>query len=192
MRASALKAVCCWWSAAGVTEMHGLHEVRCEYDRLDKLLGIDTSGIELKVSSRAVKQLGSFRSPARAGAAPLRITLSKLVMEDDGLFLDTIRHEYAHAAAYLLYPGEKPGHGEKWKAICRRIGCTPKSRTKLSSEAAKQREAKAKYLVRCTGCGRETSYLRRGRTVELMLRGRGRLLRCTHCGGNDFRLLVRE
>jgi hypothetical protein len=44
--------------------MHSLEEVRAEYDRLDKFLGIDTSCVELKISSRAQKQLGSFRSPA--------------------------------------------------------------------------------------------------------------------------------
>lgn len=45
--------------------MHSLEEVRAEYDRLDRLCGVDTSGIELKISKRAVKQLGSFRSPRR-------------------------------------------------------------------------------------------------------------------------------
>lgn len=44
--------------------MHSLEEVRAEYDRLDRLCGLDTSGIELKISKRAVKQLGSFRCPA--------------------------------------------------------------------------------------------------------------------------------
>ena len=171
--------------------MHTLSEVRAEYDRLDKLLGIDTSAIELKVSTRALKQLGSFRSPLRPGAAPLRITLSSLVMEEDALFLDTIRHEYAHAAAYLLRPGEKHGHDKLWKDICRRIGCAPKSRTELTGSAAKQRQQRAKYLIRCRGCGRESAYLRRGKTVELLLKGRGSALRCTHCGGNEFALYVR-
>ena len=168
--------------------MHSLSEVRAEYDRLDKLLGIDTSSIELKVSSRAVRQLGSFRS----GAAPLRITIAKFVMEDDALFLDTIRHEYAHAAAYLLRPGEKHGHDGFWKGICRRVGCTPKSRTKLSESAMHQRSQKAKYIVRCETCGTETAYMRRGRTVEMLLRGRGGNLRCTKCGGNSFKLYMRK
>ena len=29
--------------------MHTLEEVRREYDRLDRLVGVDTSGIELKI-----------------------------------------------------------------------------------------------------------------------------------------------
>lgn len=172
--------------------MHTLDEVRAEYDRLDRLLGIYTRGIELRVSKRALKQLGSFRSPIVPGTAPLRITLSQLVMEDDGLFLDTIRHEYAHAAAYILRPGEKHGHDSFWKDICRCIGCVPKSRTKLTDSAAGQRMQQAKYIVRCEGCGCETAFLRRGKTVALLLQGRGRALRCAKCGGKKFKLYIRK
>ena len=85
--------------------MHSLEEVRAEYDRLDRLCGVDTSRIELKISKRAVKQLGSFRCPRRGGKDGLCITLSHLILEDDEQFWDTVRHEYAHAAVYLLNPG---------------------------------------------------------------------------------------
>ena len=94
--------------------MHTLQEVRAEYDRLDRLIGIDTRMIELKISKRAVRQLGSFRSPTR-GRGPLRITLSALILDDDEQFWDTVRHEYAHAAVYLLYPGQKHGHDQAWR-----------------------------------------------------------------------------
>ena len=172
--------------------MHSIEDIRAEYARLDKLLGINTGHIELKISSRAQKQLGSFRSPARPGAGPLRITIAKSVMEDEALFMDTIRHEYAHAAAYILYPGEKHGHDKVWKDICRRIGCTPRSRTKLSDEAMAERRKRAKYRILCLACGSESLYLRRGRAVDMLLKGRGRNLRCTKCGGNRFELDVRE
>ena len=69
--------------------MHTLQEVRAEYDRLDRLIGIDTRMIELKISKRAVRQLGSFRSPTR-GRGPLRITLSALILDDDEQFWDTV------------------------------------------------------------------------------------------------------
>ena len=105
--------------------MHTLQEVRAEYDRLDRLVGIDTRGIELKISKRAVRQLGSFRSPKR-GTGPLRITLSYLILDDDAQFWDTVRHEYAHAAVYLLHPGENHGHDRVWRDMCRLVGCDPK------------------------------------------------------------------
>ncbi len=171
--------------------MHTLQEVRAEYDRLDRLLGIDTSGIELRISKRAVRQLGSFRAPVR-GRGRLRITLSALIFEDEGQFWDTVRHEYAHAAVHLLYPGEKHGHDRVWKDMCRRVGCSPKRLAPEQGKAAELRRQSARYIIRCDGCGAESRYVRRGKAVELMLRGRGRSLRCKNCGGNRFTLLVRE
>ena len=167
--------------------MHSLEEVRTEYDRLDKLCGIDTSGVELKISKRAVKQLGSFRCQRRGGKDGLCITLSYLILEDDEQFWDTVRHEYAHAAVYLLHPGERHGHDKLWKDMCRRIGCSPE---RLAPE--KGQAAEAKYIIRCESCGRESRYMRRSKAVDLLLRGRGRALRCTGCGGSSFKLFVRK
>ena len=45
--------------------MHTLEEIRAEYDRLDRLCGVDTSGVEIVLSSRGVRRLGSFRYPAK-------------------------------------------------------------------------------------------------------------------------------
>ena len=171
--------------------MHTLREVRTEYDRLDSLLGIDTSGIELRISKRAVRQLGSFRVPARGGGK-LRITLSALIFEDDEQFLDTIRHEYAHAAVHLLYPGERHGHDRVWKQMCRTVGCSPRRLAPEQGEAAELRRQSAKYIVRCDACGAESRYVRRGKAVDLLLSGRGRRLRCRDCGSNRFTLLVRK
>ena len=171
--------------------MHTLDEVRREYDRLDRLVGVDTSKIELKISRRAVRQLGSFRSPAR-GTGKLRITLSALILDDDEQFWDTVRHEYAHAAVYLLHPGEKHGHDRVWRDMCRLVGCSPKRLAPEKGRAAELRQAQAKYIIRCRTCGAESRYIRRGKAVELMLRGRGRSLRCRKCGQSSFVLLVRE
>ena len=171
--------------------MHTLEEVRAEYDRLDRLVGINTRDIELRISRRAVRQLGSFRSPAR-GRGPLRITLSALILDDNEQFWDTIRHEYAHAAIYLLHPGENHGHDSVWREMCRRVGCDPKRLAPEQGKAAELRKAQTKYIIRCKSCSAESRYVRRGKAVELMLHGRGKTLRCRRCGGNSFVLLVRE
>ena len=173
--------------------MHDLKEVRAEYDRLDRLLGIDTRGIELKIATRAGRQLGSFRVPAgRRTGEPLRITLSSLILADDEQFWDTVRHEYAHAAVYLLHPGERHGHDKVWKDVCRLVGCRPKGTAPRTGAAAEKREEKVRYIVRCEGCGAESRYFRRGKIVGQLMRGRGRRLRCRRCGGSRFTLLVRE
>ena len=162
---------------------HTLSDVRAEYDRLDALCGADTRGIALTVSKRAVKRLGCFRP----GPAP-QISISAFVLEDDALFLDTIRHEYAHALVWLRHPREKHGHDAVWKSACREIGCAP--RTTVAAGEAQQdlREEKAKWRLRCRSCGQETLYLREGKIVRLVRSGRSRRVTCLKCGGHRFDL----
>ena len=56
--------------------MHTLEEIRTEYDRLDRLCGVDTSDVEIVLSRRGVRRLGSFRYPAKGRAGALRITIN--------------------------------------------------------------------------------------------------------------------
>lgn len=175
--------------------MHTIEEIRTEYDRLDKLLGVDTSGVEIAISPHRGKRLGSFRSPGGdvppMFAKPLRISISAAVMENDDAFWDTIRHEYAHAVVYLTRPGERHGHDEVWKAVCRRIGCTPKSTTAVSDEQKREWAASAKYRIHCERCGADTYYHRAGKIVQLLMHGQGKRVRC-RCGSNDLSLYVRR
>jgi predicted SprT family Zn-dependent metalloprotease len=171
--------------------MHSLEEVRAEYERLDRLIGVDTRGIELKISKRAVRQLGSFRAPSGRGTPP-RITLSALILDDDAAFWDTIRHEYAHAAVWLLHPRERHGHDRVWKDMCRRVGCRPRRLAASDGKAAALREERVRYIVRCDCCGAESRYIRRGRVVNLVRQGKGRYLRCSNCGRSRFSLQILE
>ncbi len=175
--------------------MHTTEEIRAEYDRLDRLLGVDTSEIEIVISPRGVKRLGSFRSPGESVpplfAKPLRISVSAAVMEDDDLFWDTIRHEYAHAVVYLTHPGERHGHDAVWKAVCRLVGCTPKSTTAVSDEQKQAWEAGAKYRVHCESCGADSYYHRAGKIVQFLMRGEGKRVRC-RCGSHELTLYLRR
>ncbi len=172
--------------------MHTVEEIRREYDRLDGLCGVDTSGVEIVISTRSVKRLGSFRYPAPGRNTKPRVTISAAILENEEQFWDTVRHEYAHAAVWLSHPGERHGHDEVWKAVCRKIGCTPKSMAPPSEELERTRRERAKYLVRCRSCGAETYYLRSGKIIKLMERGYRKRIRCGSCGGSDLALYVRE
>ena len=101
--------------------MWTLKEIREEYDRLDRYLGIDTRLIRLSFSKKMRRQHGvcCFR-----GDRPTEIRLADFLRADDDAMLDTVRHEYAHAAAALL-TGRRHGHDAVWKDICVRIGCKP-------------------------------------------------------------------
>lgn len=164
---------------------HSLEEVRLEYDRLDALCGVDSRGVALSVSTRATRRLGLFRP-----GPPPEIILSAFVLDSDELFWDTVRHEYAHAVVWLREPGSDHGHDAVWKAVCRQVGCAPRSTAEPDRDIQAQREARAKYLVQCKSCGQTTYYLREGKVVRL-LRGRNRgRVHCLRCGGREFRLTV--
>ncbi len=148
---------------------------------------MDTSGIELVISTRAKRRLGSFR--------PLptpRITISALALRDEATFLDTIRHEYAHALVWLRSPGARHGHGAVWKAACREVGCRPRATVAPDAAQRDVQRQSARYCVRCTTCGQETLYFRAGKVVDLLRAGRGGSLHCPRCGGRAFTLTVND
>ena len=168
-----------------------MDEIRREYDRLDRLCGVDTSSFELVISRRSIRRLGSFRYPAPGTDAPPRITISEVILDDDEQFWDTVRHEYAHAVVWLRRPGERHGHDEVWKSVCREIGCVPKGTAPSSEQLQRVRCQNAKYRVSCRECGMETYYLRAGRIVQLLASGRGQSVRCGRCNSSALDLYVR-
>lgn len=171
--------------------MHSLEEIRAEYDRLDRLCGVNTSEIEIVFSSRGVRRLGSFRCPAKGKKGTLRITINASLLDEEEQFWDTVRHEYAHALVYLRSGGRNHGHDAVWKAACREVGCSEKRLAAQPAESREQLERRAKYKVRCTGCGQESLYFRRGKVVDLLLRGGQGQVRCGKCGSSSLQLFVR-
>ena len=156
--------------------MHTLEEIRAEYDRLDRLCGVDTRQIRLGFSRRAARRLGSFRY----GPGGLSILIADRLRGTDAAFWDTVRHEYAHAVVHLRHPNERHGHDAVWRAVCREVGCAPE---RLAQDVP---PVAARYLIRCLGCGQESRYLRAGKAVQLVRSGRPDALRCTVCGGTRF------
>ena len=59
--------------------MDGLEAVRAEYDRLDRMLGIDTSGILLSCSARMVRQYGVC---CFCGDSPTNIRLAAFLLDE--------------------------------------------------------------------------------------------------------------
>lgn len=172
--------------------MDGLEAVRAEYDRLDRMLGIDTSGILLSCSARMVRQYGVC---CFCGDRPAKIRLAAFLLDEPEQLHKTALHEYAHAAAALL-TGRRHGHDAVWKAVCLRIGCAPE---RLSEPCAAARRRAEEYeegragapvwLVVCRGCGAVSRYRRRGKVVQLLQQHpTTSACVCRQCGGRSFAL----
>ena len=165
---------------------HTLEEIRREYDRLDALCGVDTGAVELCVSARATRRLGSCRCTPRGVE---RITISDFVMDaDDGVFYDTIRHEYAHALVKLRRPREKHGHDACWRAACAEVGCAPERCCDSSAlpQLPQRRELPYRYRLKCLNCGRTWNYKRSTKVLRLVACGRSGNCTCPYCKGHRF------
>lgn len=172
--------------------MDALETVRAEYDRLDRMLGIDTSGILLSCSRRMVRQYGVC---CFCGDRPAKIRLAAFLLDEPEQLHKTALHEYAHAAAALL-TGRRHGHDAVWKAICLRIGCAPErlsepcaAARRRAEEYEKSRAGAPVWLVVCRGCGAVSRYRRRGKVVQLLQQHpTTSACVCRQCGGRSFAL----
>lgn len=90
----------------------------------------------------ARRRFGSCRYRAKV------ITLSKTLafLNDEGQVRDTILHEIAHVLA------PEDGHGEKWKAMCLRVGAKP-VRCYQDEEVVSPPRREARYQMGCGRCG---------------------------------------
>ncbi|MBO6014072.1 MAG: SprT-like domain-containing protein [Oscillospiraceae bacterium] len=171
--------------------MHTMQEIRREYERLDRICSVDTSCIEIRVNN-AQRRLGSFSCRADIPDGKMVITISRRAMEDESLFLDTIRHEYAHAVVFLRHPRVRHGHDAVWKAVCREVGCMPRGSVRPGASET-DLENSAKYRVTCRSCGAVTYYIKAGKIVKLLQQNAGEFgntakVLCRKCGGSSFDL----
>ena len=160
-------------------------DIRKEYIRLDKITGVDTSKVDIRISTRMSRKLGQFSVSGGLFSKKLEIVISSKIMDDEELFWDTVRHEYAHAAVYLQHPLERHVHDAVWKAMCRKVGCRPKATVKLGEEY-RTKERPYKYEVVCKKCGSKGKYKTMSKAVKVALGASFGTLVCRRCGGRRF------
>lgn len=166
-----------------------LTDIRAEYDRLDRICGVDTRAVKLEISARLKTKLGYCQY---RGKRPEKIVFAAFLFEmpEDEL-LDTIRHEYAHALVKLRRPDEDHSHDDVWQAAAREVGCLP-MRTSQNDAVneyvrAHRQRVTPKYLVECATCHSTWTYKRRTSTVNELSKGTStRKLTCPHCHGRSF------
>ncbi|MBQ8830472.1 MAG: SprT-like domain-containing protein [Oscillospiraceae bacterium] len=173
--------------------MHTVKEIKEEFLRLDKLLGINTSNIEIVFSKRTVKRHGSCKCVRMSDGAwrPEKVMIADFLRTgDDFAFWDTVRHEYAHAAATLI-TGKNCGHNAIWKSICKKIGCSGNVRAESTTASRQRARDAAKYAVTCLGCGEVSLYMRKTELIKRLEKGGPSGVICTVCGGKKFKLTHR-
>ena len=168
-----------------------------EYKRLDKIHNqtiADT--IPLEITGRCVNRQGVYKVTWRGQSIVReRIVISDFMLEaPEADFLDTIRHEYAHAAT-TRQTMRNEGHGALWQDWARKVGATPEQYATEIPEAQKARiqarEAMQKeYKVVCNSCGHDWTYHRRGKIVKLVESGEGSVT-CPYCHGKNFSVAER-
>lgn len=169
--------------------MHLIQKIRTEYDRLDTITGINTSAVKIRISSRMTRTLGLFKQGSRLRGIPMEIVISERICNDEALFYDVIRHEYAHMLLYIRHPLGKHGHDEVWKAACREVGCEPKATRKTEEPYIPTRTLPDKYIVRCNNCGAESRYKQESKVVKILLHKKRGAVVCRKCHYKDFDLI---
>lgn len=168
--------------------MHSIDEITEEYRRLDRLLKTDTSDVQVAFSKRSVRRYGSCKCERMPDGRwrPVKILIADFLRDEDEAFWDTVRHEYAHAAAALM-TGERHGHDGVWKKLCAEVGCSGNIYAAGTKAAENAAAVHAKYKIVCAKCGSESVYMRETKLIKLLKKGRGGAV-CRVCGGKSFRL----
>ena len=104
----------------------------------------------------------------RYGPKRIELSIHYVLRNPEDEVRDTVLHEIAHALA-----GSRAGHGPKWKAMCVRLGATPKR----CGDADMPR---GRWIASCPGCARVHHRHRRPM--------KGRTYFCRGCGSERGQL----
>lgn len=119
------------------------------------------------VLSRATTELGSFSVDRVTGATQIRISRH---IDDEDQVRETIRHEFAHQAAWERY--RDLSHGPLWQTMASYLGCEPTPCSQYDIPKT------VRYEITCAACGWTTKRQRRSNLVDKPWR-----YACAHCGG---------
>ncbi len=89
------------------------------------------AGLPIRLSRRMRSTWGKVTLGRRRRSrvvTELALNLDLMLEANDALRLEVMLHEMAHVEAWILH-GDR-GHGRHWKGIARRVGCTPRARSR--------------------------------------------------------------
>jgi len=99
--------------------------------------------------------------------------------------LDTLKHEIAHALAWIRYGTSIAVHGREWQELAKLVGCSPAGcETTAASISHRLAKQPGKYTATCGGCGQTFNWYRKPKRMT------GKY--CTPCGPDRGSLTIRE
>ena len=119
------------------------------------------------VLSRATTELGSFSVDRATGVTQIRISRR---IDDETQVRETMRHEFAHQAAWERY--RDLSHGPLWQTMASYLGCEPVPCSRYDIPKVHR------YEIRCSSCGWATHRQKRSKLVDKPWR-----FACAYCGG---------
>lgn len=172
--------------------MYSTEQIRKLYDELDRQYNMDTSGLPIHIVNWREPTIACVRlQSVPGGIVPTRFEFNafyaaKLAEPD---WLDTYKHEYAHAAVTLL-THVNHGHDAVWKQYCHKLGCRPSPYAYDFNVISSETEAGDDCAtVRCTRCGKTLRQKNDSKIVRVLKLGLSSLdFRCPHCGGMIFEI----
>ena len=171
--------------------MFEIMDIKNEFEKLDAKTGMDIANtVPVFVSNRFTSTRGQYKFEFYHITKEIKnesITIAGFVLnESEADFIDTVRHEYAHAMATRLTKRNDTGHSEFWKQCCLEIGCAPEA-LKIATESQKAAlNNRKKYIVKCAECGEEFIYYRKGKIISMVESGDTEALTCPKCGNHKF------
>lgn len=174
-------------------------EIEKEYRRLDGICGIDTTYMPIKQYREKGKTVAMCQF-TRHSAIPVQFMFNLYYLDwlPETDCMDVVRHEYAHAAAALLFGPASlrgTGHGPLWQRVCNMVDCRPFPYTYnlnvLEPLAERENGDGPACLVQCCRCGAITQHREDSRIVKVLKSGLNSWnYACPNCGGLRFRLVA--
>lgn len=166
-------------------------DIRREIERLDRISGIDTGSIPIRVSGRMTSAWGKcVMERTGAGFAVRELVFAQRLLRYGSWdhLAEVIRHEYAHVYVLIKFH-DRGSHGALWREHAKKFGCTG-DRCSAFPEVD---DRLYRYAVTCARCGATARYKRRAKVVTALERDPGcRAYRCARCGGRHFLLTTRS
>lgn len=142
---------------------HGLNEwldrsrLHVAVARWERKNGVCKYSRRLDGTSRFGKRMSSL---PRAPGQHVVVVNERIVTEsnDKDAFVDTVRHEVAHAIAYAKYNGSQD-HNARWKRIASELGADPKA-------CHNKKDDNYKYYIACPECEWTSGKVRRSKKVK--------------------------